>query len=324
MKKFLLLLSLIVLGFSFITKSQICNPPCTPDPACVDTDNPGEVCPEDLPVGYQGVAYSETVTVIPPSSYQGLPLIHSIKITNVSGLPQGMTWCKSQDIFYVTNPATRYCCQLYGTPEQAGTYPLTLTIVPYLNVFGNPVAQNPVTDDTSLVVIILPPPPVANFSASSIIVNINENVSFQDLSDGNPSAWEWTFEGGNPPVSTEQNPVVFWENPGVYDVSLTVFNEGGQSTETKTDFITVIDPVRINSNLLSQIKIYPNPASSEIIIEGYNISEIKIVDVLGKEIYKANPFSDKHIIDVSKFAKANYFVKVTSDKGDIIKSISIK
>ena len=178
MKKTLLLIA--AFAFSLALNAQICDPPCTPDPSCVDIENPGEVCPEVLPTATEGVYYDETVTVIPPSSYQGLPVIHSIKITNVEGLPEGMSWCKSQDIFLVTTPATSYCCQLYGTPAQVGEYPLTLTIVPYINVLGTPWAQDPMTDDTSLTVIVMPyiAPPVAAFSADANSVKLGFNVPF--------------------------------------------------------------------------------------------------------------------------------------------------
>ena len=120
MKKITFFLSVFALAFAMQLNAQICDPPCTPDVSCVDVDNPGEVCPVDLPAATAGVFYDETVTVIPPAEYQGLPVIHSIKITNVEGLPSGMTWCKSQDIFLVTSPVTRYCCQISGTSNEVG------------------------------------------------------------------------------------------------------------------------------------------------------------------------------------------------------------
>ncbi|MEJ5266473.1 MAG: PKD domain-containing protein [Bacteroidales bacterium] len=322
MKNLFILFSFV--SFALVVNAQICNPPCTPDPTCEDVLNPGEVCPEVLPVGSEGVYYDETVTVIPPSSYMGLPVIHSIKITNVSGLPEGMTWCKSQDVFLVTNPATRYCCQLYGTPAQAGEYPLTLTIVPYVNVFGQPVAQNPVTDDTSLVVIILPPPPVADFSAAATAIQINEPVQFQDLSSGNPTAWEWIFEGGTPETSLEQNPTVIYTAAGTYDVTLTVYNESGSSTLTKEDYIVVSDLSGINNTLPENVKIYPNPANSQIIVEATNIKEIKITDLLGKIIFSSKFDQDKQVVDVSNFNKGTYFITVITNSGEITKSITIK
>lgn len=56
------------------------------------------------------------------------------------------------------------------------------------------------------------------------------------------SGWEWTFEGGTPPTSTVQNPIVQYQTPGVYDVTLTVTDNVDESEPfTQTDFITVLE-----------------------------------------------------------------------------------
>lgn len=324
MKKTLLLIASFAISLAIT--AQICNPPCTPDPTCVDTENPGEVCPLVLPPAYQGQYYDETVTVIPPASYQGLPVIHSIKITNVTGLPDGMSWCKSQDVFLVTSPATSYCCQLYGTSDQVGEYPLTLTIVPYIDVFGTPWAQDPMTDDTSLTVIVLPyiAPPTAAFSANPTTSEINSDVSFTDLSTNTPTQWAWVFEGGTPPTSDLQNPTVYWTTQGNYDVSLTVTNGGGNNTSTMTDYITIEDHTGISDNLAGVVKIYPNPASHELTVEAASLESFSIVDVLGKVVYSQSAKSDKVTVDVSSLLKANYFIKVKTAEGEITKSITIK
>lgn len=55
-------------------------------------------------------------------------------------------------------------------------------------------------------------------------------VQYFDQSTGNPTEWEWTFYGGSPSTSTEQNPMVTYPSPGNYDVSLTVTNGTNSST----------------------------------------------------------------------------------------------
>ena len=81
--------------------------------------------------------------------------------------------------------------------------------------------------------------PEAGFSASSTSVQVSETVVFTDASLNNPTNWSWTFTGGTPSSSTEQNPMVIYQADGVYDVALTVTNAMGADTETKTNFITV-------------------------------------------------------------------------------------
>lgn len=84
-------------------------------------------------------------------------------------------------------------------------------------------------------------PPVAEFTASETEIITGATINFQDLSEGNPFAWQWVFEGGSPGTSSLQNPTVRFNNPGTYTVSLTATNYGGADTEIKEDYIVVIE-----------------------------------------------------------------------------------
>ncbi len=82
--------------------------------------------------------------------------------------------------------------------------------------------------------------PVADFNATPTNGPAPMNVTFMDLSQY-ANGWLWTFgDGGN---STQQNPSHNYTAVGVYDVTLRVFNTGGEGTPlTKTGFITVKNP----------------------------------------------------------------------------------
>lgn len=67
-------------------------------------------------------------------------------------------------------------------------------------------------------------------------------VQFSDLSLNDPTSWSWTFPGGNPATSNAQNPMVTYDNPGFYDVTLEVSNAEGSHTVTYSDFIEVNTP----------------------------------------------------------------------------------
>jgi len=56
-------------------------------------------------------------------------------------------------------------------------------------------------------------------------------VSFTDLSEGNVNQWNWSFPGGSPASSNEQNPEVFYNNPGTYFVTLQIIDSNGNSDE---------------------------------------------------------------------------------------------
>lgn len=75
-----------------------------------------------------------------------------------------------------------------------------------------------------------------------------QDVQFTDASVGNVVLWSWniTKDGETVYTSHEQNPLITFENEGVYTVTLQVFNAvTGYSIETKTDYITIV-----NSGLL--------------------------------------------------------------------------
>ncbi|MEJ2594877.1 MAG: PKD domain-containing protein [bacterium] len=81
----------------------------------------------------------------------------------------------------------------------------------------------------------------ADFEASEETVCTGSTVDFTDLSVGLIDSWEWSFPGGTPSSSDEQNPSVTYNTPGIYDVELTVTDIFGNDTELKVDFITVLD-----------------------------------------------------------------------------------
>ena len=64
-------------------------------------------------------------------------------------------------------------------------------------------------------------------------------VEFTDESEGDPLSWAWQFPGGNPALSTDQNPTVTYSTPGTYDVTLEVTNQWGSNTVTELQFIVV-------------------------------------------------------------------------------------
>lgn len=82
--------------------------------------------------------------------------------------------------------------------------------------------------------------PVAEFESSEIMLTEGCSVDFTDLSYCYADSWDWTFEGGSPSSSTDQNPQgIMYQNAGSYMVSLTATNEFGDNTIVKTDYIEV-------------------------------------------------------------------------------------
>lgn len=82
-------------------------------------------------------------------------------------------------------------------------------------------------------------PVTADFTADKEQIKEGESISFTSTSNTNVTSWEWTFEGGNPATSTEQNPTVTWGNEGDYNVTLKVSSANDESTLEKSKWINV-------------------------------------------------------------------------------------
>lgn len=59
-------------------------------------------------------------------------------------------------------------------------------------------------------------------SADAIKIFETESIQFMNTSLGAPDKIEWTFDGGTPATSTEENPIITYNTAGTYDVKLVV------------------------------------------------------------------------------------------------------
>ncbi|PIP54266.1 MAG: hypothetical protein COX07_06245, partial [Bacteroidetes bacterium CG23_combo_of_CG06-09_8_20_14_all_32_9] len=81
----------------------------------------------------------------------------------------------------------------------------------------------------------------ADFHAiTSRLIIKGSTVKFEDLSQGDITQWQWSFEYGSPATSTVQNPpTITYPTPAVCDVCLIVSNGIFSDTLCKTEYIVV-------------------------------------------------------------------------------------
>jgi PKD repeat protein len=79
----------------------------------------------------------------------------------------------------------------------------------------------------------------ANFASDIQYVCDGRQVHFSDSSYNNPTYWNWSFPGGNPSSSTQQDPVVTYSQSGTYPVTLTAGNNNSSDTKNRISYITV-------------------------------------------------------------------------------------
>ncbi len=112
-----------------------------------------------------------------------------------------------------------------------GSYTVTLTATSPAGGQGTTIVEN--------LIVVLPDPPEAEFVADVTSGNPPLTVQFTDLSTGVANAWFWTFGDGQ--NSTLQNPSHDFTFAGSFNVSLLTSGPGGADSETKTDYIVLVD-----------------------------------------------------------------------------------
>ncbi len=82
--------------------------------------------------------------------------------------------------------------------------------------------------------------PTADFSLSLSELIKGQSVDFIDHSKASPKSWSWNvYNDYNNMIISGRNPVLTFDKPGVYNVSLTVGNEYGTNTKTVERALTV-------------------------------------------------------------------------------------
>ncbi len=152
----------------------------------------------------------------------------------------------------------------------------------------------------------------AFFSSNYTEICPGSEVKFEAVSFG-ATSYEWSFEGGNPSSSTDESPVVTYNEPGVFNVTLIARDNGAsEAVSEKIDFINVINPLEnladleISSDIpettlpngwvaenpdnsltfeISSIDIEENPNSNSIMMNNYQYN----ADVSGNVDYLILP-----------------------------------
>lgn len=159
------------------------------------------------------------------------------------------------------------------TYTTAGTYTVSLTV-------SNSQGDDTETKTDYITVNVNTNPPTVDFSADQTTINVGGTVQFSDMTANNPDSWTWTFDGGTPSSSPDQNPSVTYNTAGTYDVSLFAENQHGDDELTKTDYINVIlDYCDAGSNETSQGEYIANLELEDISNSSGNSSYTDFTDI---------------------------------------------
>jgi|GEM_PF-665222 len=101
------------------------------------------------------------------------------------------------------------------------------------------IATNACGSVTTTQTVTIATPPSASFNTGQTNGCVPFTVQFNNTSSSNAVTFDWQFPGGTPANSTDQNPLVIYNTPGVYSIILTASNTAGSSTATQMGYITV-------------------------------------------------------------------------------------
>ncbi len=138
-----------------------------------------------------------------------------------------------------------------------------------------------------------------------------------------PITYNWAWGDGN--FSSGTNPSHTYSLPGYYPICLTITDGNGCSSVFcdsstyifKTEEIITINvvdaiPTGIEETGKDAVSIYPNPATSEITVNGYSPAYLKLFNTLGQTVAEA---SKSNKLYVGNLSQGLYVLQVFDEKG---------
>lgn len=232
---------------------------------------------------------------------QGIPTVTTVATTNItynsatSGgtvTAAGGSSVSARGVCWSTSPNPTIAGSHTTNGSGLGTFTSQITDLEpittyYVRAYATNTYGTAYGNEETFTTLTAPYPPIIDFVASSTNINVGNTVNFTDLSTNGPTSWSWSFVGGIPPSSNQQNPSgILYSYPGEYTVCLTASNQYGSNTLCKDAYINVHAPIEAKiviteimynppetgTDSLEFIELFNNGASA-IDLEGFYFSE---------------------------------------------------
>ena len=191
--------------------------------------------------------------------------------------------------------------------ENGGTYTLSLTVT------------NGCGSHTMTQVVEIGVAPIAGFSNSHSGGCAPLSINFFNESTGDYDTIEWSFPGGTPAFSSEEAPIVTYDTPGTYSVTLVVSGGVGESTITSESVVTVT--VEPTSSFVYEV-VAPNVVSFQNTSENANFYNWNFGD--GTSSTEENPtheFPMSGVYEVSLNAQNDFCGTAVSESIMLLTSV---
>lgn len=112
----------------------------------------------------------------------------------------------------------------------------------------------------------------------------------------------------------------------VFDVSLkvkAVYPECESEfalTAEGDDFIRITN-VSVEENQLAHVKLYPNPTSGQLSIEGVEMASVSVYDLVGQCVMQTTAADGHAVLDMSQLQNGIYLIKVSTANGSVMQRV---
>ncbi len=159
---------------------------------------------------------------LPSAGFSFIDSNGSVQFTNLSSDANSYVW----DFGDSQSSTLLSPLHTYSTP---GNYTVRLTVT---NDCGTDVFEEIIT-------VNILQAPIVRFTLDRSQGCTPMTVQFTDESSNDVTSWLWSFPGGIPSSSTDANPVIRYDNAGLYNVTLRVTNAAGFDEQTLTSVLRV-------------------------------------------------------------------------------------
>ena len=153
---------------------------------------------------------------------------------------------------------------------------------------------------------------------NNIVTTVSQNGATL-TSDQNGASYQWLDCNNNYSAITGATNQTFTATTnGSYAVKIT----DGYCTDTTSCYdVTTVNINDVNSD--DEISILPNPTFGQVYIIGNNIQKVEITNLNGQTVKSINNF-DNQLIDLSRYPKGIYLIKIIKNDNVIIKKLILR
>lgn len=172
------------------------------------------------------------------------------------------------------------------------------------------------------------------FADSTIVINTTVNLSATVTDDGYPNppaslTYSWSVKTGDASKVTisssdQLSTDVTISATGTYVLEFSA--NDGEAVTSKDVTLTVTNGTGISNVMAPSMKLYPNPASTQVNLEMTGLDRettVRIIDMTGKLVYTTDTYESTLQIDVSDFNAGFYFVSISSGEKYVIEKLNI-